>query len=87
LLCLKFTDEKPLILSHFSRPHPKPSEDGAAFLPLYPSCRAVRAEYRHQASACAIAQNAETKFSSSLIEKRKMGARRIKNVEENFVEA
>jgi len=40
-----------------------------------------------QASACAIAQNAETKFSSSLIEKRKWARAKFKNVEENFVEA
>jgi len=40
-----------------------------------------------QASACAIAQNAETKFSSSLVEKRKWSRAKFKNVEENFVEA
>jgi len=30
-----------------SRPYLKPSEDGAAFLPLNPSCRAVRAGHWH----------------------------------------
>jgi len=59
--------EKLLILSHFSRSHPKPSENGAAFLPLNLSCRAVRAEPWQEASACVIGQNAETNFSSSLI--------------------
>jgi len=39
-----------------------------------------------QASACPLGQDAETKFSSALIEKRKW-ARKFKNVEENFVEA
>jgi len=65
----------------------KSSEDGAAFLPLNHSCRAVRAANHHQASVCAIAQNAETNFSSSLIEKRKWARAKSKNVEENFVEA
>jgi len=39
------------------------------------------------ASACPLGQNAETKFSSSLIEKRKWARAKFKNVEENFVEA
>jgi hypothetical protein len=38
-------------------------------------------------SACAIAQDTETKFSSSLIEKGKRARAKFKIAEENFVEA
>jgi len=39
------------------------------------------------ASACPIEQNAEAIFFSSLIEKKEWARAKIKNVEENFVEA
>jgi len=67
-----------------NKPSPLKKNSGATFLPLNPSCRAVRAGHWHKPPPARLEQNASSKIFFSLIEKRKWARAKFKKVEENF---